>query len=282
MRESTILITGTPRSGTTLICHLLNLLQDTVALHEPIRGAQVRQLEQVGDVVERFCTEQRRSILEHKRAPSKQTDGAVPDNSFRTIASEAGRREKVVSRGEIVISKELSSEFVLAIKQPGIFTATLDQLAGRFPVYAIVRNPLATIASWNSVDLVVRSGHFAVAERFDPALRERLAALDDALERQVCLLDWFHAQFWRYLPETAILRYEAIVASGGKALAVMHPGAAALAEPLANRNRSELYDRELMLKIGERLLESDGAYWASYTRGDVESLLAELSEPVTP
>jgi len=30
-----VLITGTPRSGTTLICSLVNKLPDTVAVHEP-------------------------------------------------------------------------------------------------------------------------------------------------------------------------------------------------------------------------------------------------------
>ena len=31
-----VLVTGTPRSGTTLICSLVNKLPDTVALHEPM------------------------------------------------------------------------------------------------------------------------------------------------------------------------------------------------------------------------------------------------------
>jgi hypothetical protein len=37
MNDNNILITGTPRSGTTLPCHLLNELPDTVALHEPMK-----------------------------------------------------------------------------------------------------------------------------------------------------------------------------------------------------------------------------------------------------
>jgi hypothetical protein len=36
-RRQTVLITGTPRSGTTLVCHLLNQLPDTVALNEPMQ-----------------------------------------------------------------------------------------------------------------------------------------------------------------------------------------------------------------------------------------------------
>lgn len=34
--RANVVLTGLPRSGTTLACRLLNLLPDTVALHEPI------------------------------------------------------------------------------------------------------------------------------------------------------------------------------------------------------------------------------------------------------
>jgi hypothetical protein len=38
MSENDVVLTGLPRSGTTLTCHLLNKLPDTVALHEPMQG----------------------------------------------------------------------------------------------------------------------------------------------------------------------------------------------------------------------------------------------------
>ena len=40
--RANIVLTGLPRSGTTLACRLLNLLPDTVALHEgPPLGSEV-------------------------------------------------------------------------------------------------------------------------------------------------------------------------------------------------------------------------------------------------
>jgi hypothetical protein len=49
-----------------------------------------------------------------------------------------------------------------------------------------------------------------------------------------------------------------------------------LDEPLLSRNLKPLYDREDMLRIGERLLASEGAYWRFYSRESVEDLLADL------
>ncbi len=36
MQHNNIILTGIPRSGTTLICYLLNKIPNTVALHEPM------------------------------------------------------------------------------------------------------------------------------------------------------------------------------------------------------------------------------------------------------
>jgi hypothetical protein len=277
--RNTVLITGTPRSGTTLTCHLLNKLSDTVALHEPMRGGQFRGEAGPLAAVERFCEGQRRSILERGRAISQHAAGTVPDNPVGTGRAESGFRKRMVVMGEMAIDKELSPEFLLAVKHCGAFTAILDRLVTRFPVYALIRNPLATLASWSSVEFAIRDGHVPNAERLDPRLHADLARIDDVLDRQIHLLGWFHERIRRYVPEEAIIRYESLVETGGRALAVARPSAASLAEPLRNQNLSELYDRDHMLRLGERLLCSDGAHWESYARRDVEQLLDELREP---
>ena len=61
------------------------------------------------------------------------------------------------------------------------------------------------------------------------------------------------------MPADNILRYEDIVNSGGRALEVIVPSARELDEPLRSRNVNPLYDRDFMLRCGERLLESEGA-----------------------
>jgi hypothetical protein len=281
MSRNNILITGTPRSGTTLTCHLLNKLPDTVALHEPMKVKELvalKNYEEICRAIERFCDEQRMSIHECKRAISKNVDGAVPDNPFGVDRSDTGLRQMIASKGEIVIDKELSQDFMLVIKHPAAFAAVLEGLVERFPVYAVIRNPLATLASWNSIDVNVQSGHARAAERLDPSLKAKLAAIDDDLDRQIYLLGWFHGQFRRYLPERSIIRYESVIESGGRALSVVRPEAKDLSEQLESRNKNKLYDHPSMLRIGERLLKSEGAYWESYTKESIERLL-EFDHP---
>ena len=161
-------------------------------------------------------------------------------------AQTAGLRKRVVSKGEIIIDKELSPDFTLVVKHCGSFTATLDRLVPRFPVYAIVRNPLSMLASWATVEFAVQRGRVPVAEGLDRELKAKLASIDDVLDRQIHILTWFHDRIRRYLPDEAIIRYESIVETGGKALAVVRPSAVSLAEPLQSQNTSGLYDRERM------------------------------------
>ncbi len=279
MPEADVVLTGVPRSGTTLTCNLLNKLPDTVALHEPMQGldrgdsTDPRELSQG---VKRFFGEQRASIRERGRALSRNIDGSVPDNPFGTDRSAKGVRQHVDALGEIVIDKELSDDFMLVIKHTNRFAPILEGLVELFPVYALVRNPLATLASWQTIDAGIRRGRSGSAGRFAPDLRAQMDRLDDELDRQIRLLGWFWEQFHRHLPERFIIRYEDLIASGGRALRVVRPEAERLAEPLESRNANQLYDRQDMLRIAERLLKSEGAYWETYPKESVESLLNEL------
>lgn len=277
--SNNVLVTGTPRSGTTLTCHLLNKLRDTVALHEPMRVKSFAEFEDHAEIcrsIERFCDEQRESIHTRRRAISKGVGGVVPDNPFGADRSDTGLRQTIASRGEVVVDKELSREFMLVIKHNSAFAAVLEGLVEYFPVYGVVRNPLATLASWSSVEFQGQSGHAGGAERLDPNLAAHLAALDDNLDRQIHLLGWFHGQFRRFLPEQSIIRYESVIESGGRALNIVRPEAEGLSEPLESQNKNKLYDYQGMLGMGERLLNSEGAYWHFYTRESVERLLHEL------
>jgi hypothetical protein len=78
------------------------------------------------------------------------------------------------------------------------------------------------------------------------------------------------------LPESDVLRYEDICSSRGKALEVIVPAASQLDEPLENKNLNPLYQRDKVLRFGERLLESEGAYWNLYSRESVEEIMNGL------
>jgi hypothetical protein len=276
-----VVLTGLPRSGTTLTCHLLNKLPNTVALLEPIEPGRFAGLlpdrEAVADAMERWFRRSRRRALKKGVVVTRHVGGVIPDNPFEASKPEKEPRRWLASKGRIGVGKNLEHDFFLVVKDPPMFTALLPVLAQRFPTFAVVRNPLAVLASWNSVDIPARHGRVPKAELYDPELARRVAAIEDRLGRQLALLDWWCGRFEQFLPGDHIIRYEDLVASGGEALVGIVPAAAGLDEPLSGRNANELYDRNDVVEIGQRLLESDGAYWRYYTRESVEELLARFA-----
>lgn len=275
-----VLLTGIPRSGTTLACHLLNKLEDVVALHEPMdvsRFFGVTEPAAIHEIVDRWCARTRTSVLEHGTAPSKQLDGKVPDNPVGAAAGASGARKEIVSRGEVRIERPMTAEFTLVVKHPAMFTALIEALAPRYPLVAIVRNPLSVLASWNSVELHVRSGRVPATEKFAPELAADLERMTDTTSRQIHLMNWYFDRYARLMEPANVLRYEDMIASRGKALAVAVPAAASLDEPLSSRNKNELYSKDAMRDLGARLLADDGAWRRYYAPADVETLLASLN-----
>src|SRR5438270_7346974 len=238
-----VLITGMPRSGTTLVCSLLNKLPDVVALHEPMNVFEFvgQSGDEVAAVIEKFCAESRKSLQEEGFAISKHVGGKVRDNS--AAADRAGKRTRQTEHGRIEIDKPLSRDFTLAIKHPVAFAALLESLSKRFECFAIIRNPLATLASWNSLDwFPLKDGHSPIGEKLDVDLVRDLAAKSDPTERQIHILEWFYDRFGRFLPEHALIKYEALIASRGRELAKCFPAAAELDENLTSKNVNQVYD----------------------------------------
>lgn len=211
---NTILLTGLPRAGTTLCCHILNAYPNVLALHEPLtpsdfdpalgRTAAVTQ-------IANFAQQSRASAWFDGVVVSRQKDGKVPENPVAQAMGGDGLRPMDVSLGQMDVHHQLHDEhFTLVIKHNALFTALLPELTNALPVYGIVRNPLAVLASWNQVDLPVNQGHLPAGEMFDPALKAQLAQIGDRLQRQLHILEWFCRQYADHLAGR-ILRYEDFV-----------------------------------------------------------------------
>jgi hypothetical protein len=270
-----VILTGPPRSGTTLTCHLLNKLADVVALSEPMRVEKLAKLPDRAAACEEiaaFFAEMRRSIAETGTAWSRQIGGAVPDNTVQGRLSKTGLRQGQGVRASIRIDKSLPVDYTLCIKHPAAFSALLPELGRRFRTYAVVRNPLSVLASWSSVNMPHGTGHAPAAEDLDAGLRNALAGIGEVMERQLHLVDWYFTRYRDGLADGHVLRYEDIVASGGAALAKVAPSAAALREPLMEKNANKLYSPGKVRELADRLLTRQGAYWDFYSRAEVEGL----------
>jgi len=272
-----VLLTGIPRSGTTLCCQLLDKLPDVVALHEPMDTRRLFDSPdgpKVREIIARFLARSRRDALERGVARTKHVGGKVPDNVMSSEVDEKGERHKITTKGEVTIGKPLTADFTLVVKHNGLFTAVLAEIVDRFEVFGVVRNPLSVLSSWNSVRFGMRTGRSPGTERLAPDLKESLDKLDDVTAQQIHVVNWYCERYTRLLPPERILRYEDVIATRGRALALLAPAAATLNDPMKSRNASKLYDRDTMRHLGERLLADEGAWRGFYTRDDIESVLA--------
>ncbi|MCE2460292.1 MAG: hypothetical protein J4F38_05870, partial [Pseudomonadales bacterium] len=109
------LLTGIPRSGSSLACRLAGELPDVVALSEPMARAEFAGLRTPREAcarIEHFAVRTRRLIGRSRRAPSLQVDGRLDDNVV-VDDTDGGLRRRQAEHGEIVIQKPLSDRFTL-------------------------------------------------------------------------------------------------------------------------------------------------------------------------
>ncbi|MDG2070532.1 MAG: sulfotransferase domain-containing protein, partial [Pseudomonadales bacterium] len=213
--KRTILLTGIPRSGTTLCCHLLNQQPNTVALHEPISSESFnnsdRQL--AIKVINEFVNSSRTEVLSSGLVQSKQLAGSIPSNPVKS--DDGHLRKEQVSPGQMSVNETLSEDFLLVVKHNALFTALVNDLVKDFTCYAVVRNPLATLLSWQTVDLPIHQGYVPMGELFDPILQKDLNERETIIDRQLYILRWFYRSFSENLDRKKIIRYEDIVDTNG-------------------------------------------------------------------
>ncbi|WP_041713986.1 sulfotransferase domain-containing protein [Paraglaciecola sp. T6c] len=217
MSSSVKLISGIPRSGTTLCCNLLNQRNDMVALHEPINPSlfpdkctPFEASHLIAKQIYQF------DLAIEKGQPFSHGDkgGLDIDNPVGKHAI-AGVRQVVAKRGEVQLPPRDKISYHLIVKQNALFTALIPQLIQQFSILCIVRNPVDVLLSWFTVDLPVNRGHIPAGERFDEALRLSLQD-KDCLGRQLSIYQWFISRFMQ--SGLTCIRYEDVVATNGAVL----------------------------------------------------------------
>jgi len=272
------LIAGLPRAGTTLALTLLQTLPRVIALDEALREPELRLATTSSDIAvitRRFLREQRRLAQDEGLVWTYNKEGVVSSDQFDGPIRN-NLRSRTVNASWAKLPHPLTPKTMLVAKQPVVFTAALDVMAQIWPMIGVVRNPIAVLGSWNSVDFGIRTGRAAVPERLHPDLQKQLEALPDQYDRQVALVHWFLGRLKQHLPADRLIRYEDIVSSGGSVLSVLVPEASSLNTPLETRNRSDSYDPGILLTVGERMLASEGPAWEVYSKAEASALLDEM------
>ena len=282
----TWLLSGVPRSGTSLCCRLAGDLPDVVALSEPIRYREYGGMDRPPSAAARirdFADETRERLRAERRAPSVQVGGRLDDNRTASHLTDAGLRRLRGGWGEIEIREPLTDRFGLLIKHNALFAALLPLLTETFTCLALVRNPLSVLASWQTVALPVHRGRVPAGEAFDPDLHRRLEEEADVIQRQIIVLDWFFERFEANLPPEDIIRYEDLVESGGRALFRRLGRSEAAPVALESRNDSRVYDGVNVDDLLSALLAARGAWTRFYPPRDLEEVAERIHrDPPAP
>lgn len=272
-----ILLTGIPRSGTTLACRLLCEYSKTIALNEPLeRNLFQNPAEAIKNIGEHFNLF-RKSLLHNGSALARTKEGQITDNAF---SPDEKNRERVVERSTITFDKKLDDDFTLILKHCAEFTLLLPEIKKSYKVIAVVRNPLAILSSWATVNVPVSRGKVSKSERLNPEFHKSLESQStDLLQRQLFILSWYFGQYTNFIAEH-IIRYEDLINNPEQALNPIAKGK--LKNPfenLNNKNNNTLYNQTNIQETGEALLNSEGNYWHFYSKEEVISLMNNTIEP---
>lgn len=260
-----------------MLCRMLTELDDVVALNE---GLSLGHLSDTRDIPPFLQSEFERihaQLQDTRMAPARHEQGHQVDNHFKRSPTD---RELKLEKSEITFDKSLSPNFTLAIKHNAIFTLALEAICSHgFRVHAQVRNPLAVLGSWNTLNIPVSRGKVRKVEALDPALNARLEQVEDLQEKQLILLDDYFKRYRDHLDIDQIIHYEQLCASPAhelsKIVRAQLPDSAVA--PVDSLNDSELYDSELMKRHAEMLLKMDaGAGWRHfYTEDELMNLIGQ-------
>ena len=216
MTARNLILTGLPRSGTTLVCALVDSLRDAVCLSEPDwQDAWPREMDDRRAYAERVRGDfaRVRKILAGggEVADRRSSDGAAVTNYF-PLASDGSRQPAYALQP--FRRSGLSADFLLGMKQNAHYSCVLDEFAGHddFTVIAIVRHPLATLRSWRSAKhLPISQGRLPAAERFWPELAAIAESTQDILLRQLQIYRVFCERYRALGARIHLLRYEDVV-----------------------------------------------------------------------
>lgn len=268
------LITGIPRSGTTLTCKLLNIIDNVFALHEPINPPDhIKTDEDVPDQIFHYILHLYDCIKLGKPFENGHSASLNFDNPVGQTRDQASLRQVIAQRGLIQLPPQ-STNFTLFVKQNALFTVFIEDLSKLFEITCIVRNPIDVLISWMSVDLPVNKGRLPVGERFNGELK-KIVQQEDTLTRQCLIYAWFIKQFC--LSNAPVLKYEDLISTNGESLYSLLKMEPPYSTNLEQRTRRQL-DSNIkdIITQNSRLIE-DLTKSAFYSKEEIANTINNLS-----
>lgn len=269
-----IILTGLPRSGSSMLCVWMSKHPDVIALNEGLKLGEKPDGSSIADFVAAEFDRIRDQILTTGTAPARHKGGQQVDNHFST----GNDRKLLLEKSDIDVGRPTTKTFGLAFKHNASFAIALPQLVSQFgasSIFATIRNPLSVLGSWGSVPIPVGQGRIRNLNTWAPELNEQLNLTENISEKQLLILNYFFAQFAEWLPRNQMIRYEDLCAEPAETLGQAFPQwdwTDLGLHPTTNRNANPDYNRDELKRTAEMLLSSgpDAPWRAFYDDVDIE------------
>lgn len=264
-----ILITGIPRSGTSLVSSLVAKNSDSVVFSEPDWLKEIR-LESHNCKVFATNLSSMISILRSnvingiplKLKYNKETL-SIPSNYYLRNKSD----NLIIDKKEIeVVFDKHYAHNPFYIKSNAQFTSCLNELiqTNKFKIFCIIRNPISCIMSWRSLNIPVSHGSMKVAEKYSNSFRDKTKNLQGLLRKQAAIIDWHYQIYTKYAEYIKIIKYEELV-SNTKTIIERITDSTALDIPeLKSKNKSSNYNLEEVSLIVNQLKKTGEFYKEFY------------------
>ncbi len=241
------LISGIPRSGTTLLTSTLSSSSQVVVFSEP---EWLKTLRTKAHDATSFTQQLTHQIAELRVSVEKKHAIQLKSSHFQK-----GQPANYYIRGEqgkIISDKSEYSTLLdpglykapFIIKSNAQFTACLKQLIDTraFKIHCIIRNPVAVVMSWRSLDIPVSHGNMKIAEKYSPEYLSFIKPAKTLLEKQVLMVDWYFSEFHKYQSEAHIIKYENMLNNMEQLLQEQFHIDDAKLPKTRNQNKSKHYD----------------------------------------
>ncbi len=214
-----ILLTGIPRSGTSLIVSLLSEPGHLCFSEPPWLKALRINSDNGAELSENLLNQINRLRAQIKQGTPiemvfKKNSQQLPDNYFHRD----NKKISNVRETKAVKLPENRMNDVFVIKANALFTANLAALCQQknWQLTAIIRDPLSVIMSWRSVNIASSKGRLPKLEKYAESLRY-IGLQTPLIKRQVLLIDWYFKQYLKIDPKQ-IIKYEDLVEAPEKCI----------------------------------------------------------------
>jgi len=216
-KQKTILITGIPRSGTSLVTKLISNQPNTLCFSEPKWLKDIRHDKQCQNEFKDKLLIKLSSIRSEIKKGNpieitvKKGTLDLPGNYFQRKNNNIQNIKETKS-----IHVEHSNDLLICVKSNTLFTACYDALSSEksWQMFPVIRNPLYVLMSWRSLDIPISRGQIKIGEIYSKEIQE-IVKEEGLLIKQVKILNWF---FKQYTKSKEILRYEEFISSPNEML----------------------------------------------------------------